>query len=78
MLDSLVVSSPSLTICKASQERESSFLNTFWHLVNFWTVFRGGGVPKCRLIKGGCVDLELWIWLKCRQGGRGSKIQKIV
>ena len=46
MLDSLVVSSPSLTICKASQERESSFLNTFWHLVNFWTVLRGGGAIR--------------------------------
>ena len=27
----------------------------------------GRGVPKCN---GGCMILVLWIWLKCRQGGR--------
>ena len=37
-----------------------------------------GGITKCRHSKGGCVDLVLWILPKCRQGGRGSKIPKIV
>ena len=45
-----------------------------------WRIHWGGeeGLTKCRHSKGGCVDLVLWILPKCRQGGRGSKIPKIV
>ena len=41
-------------------------------------VYTEGGLTKCRRSKGGCVDSVLWILPKCRQGGRGSKIPKIV
>ena len=36
------------------------------------STLRGGrGLPKCRCGKGGCMDLVLWIWPECRQGGGG-------
>ena len=38
----------------------------------------GRGYPKSRCSKGGCVNLVLGIGPKCRQGGRGSKIPKIL
>ena len=38
----------------------------------------GGGWPKSRHNKGGCVDLVLYFIPKCGQGGRGSKILKIL
>ena len=33
----------------------------------------GGGYPKSRCSKGGCVNLVLWFGPKCRQGGRGGQ-----
>ena len=38
----------------------------------------GGGYPKIRCIMGGRVDLLVESGAKCRQGGRGSKILKIL
>ena len=38
---------------------------------------RGRGLPKCRCGKRGCMDLVLWIWPECRQGGGCQKSQKL-
>ena len=37
----------------------------------------GRGLPKCRCGQGGCVNLVLRIWPKCRQEGGRPKSQKL-